>query len=509
MTTVGAPRKPKIPRLISEADITSLPLGPTEGFVLSRIDGSASVDEIADMTGLGTEAVNEIVVRLIEADVAEWVEPIHPRTRHSVPRITPPRGTMRTKPAPPNTTRLLYDPQELEEPNVDLDVDRRHEILDTYYRLDELSFYELLNVPEDADKKDIRTAYFTLSKRFHPDTLFGKRLGSYKTKMEVIFKRLTEIYDILGKGRQRAEYDAYLKLRKRTMATQKTLDEGHREAERIEKETTRAVGRAIVEPEPAPVEKPPPSEPPPQREMSEEAKKRSKELLAKKLAAATGRRVPGSPPPPRRTPPPATPERVAEPADRDTLLRGLASSLKNVAAVTGGIDRAKKHLEDARAAEAEGNLVSAANSLRLATALTPERKDLQAEYERVTKALSTSLADTYEKQGQYEERMNRWAEAALSWSKVCEGRPDDAHAHRRTAAAMLEAGGDLAKAKQYAQRAVELLPEDARTRRTLGRVFFAAGMTLNAKRELEKSAKLDPSDEMVKNLLRELSQKKK
>jgi tetratricopeptide (TPR) repeat protein len=243
--------------------------------------------------------------------------------------------------------------------------------------------------------------------------------------------------------------------------------------------------------------------------MSDEAKKRSKELLARKLAAATGRRVPGSSPPPRRpSPPPAAPPR-AEPADRDTLLRGLATSLKNVAAVTGGINRAKRHLEDARAAEAEGNFVSAANSLRLATALAPERQDLAAEYERVSKALAATLADTYEKQGQYEERMNRWAEAALSWAKVCEGRPADAHAHRRTAAAMLEAGGDLSKAKHYAQRAVDLLPEDARTRRTLGRVFFAAGMTLNAKRELEKSAKLDPSDEMVKNLLRELSQKKK
>lgn len=506
---MGDKRKPRIPRLISDADITRLPLGPLEGFVVSRIDGSASVDEIADMTSVDPERVEQIVQSLVSGKVAEWIEPTHGRTRQtSMQRMTPPKGTMRTKPPPPNTTRLLYDPQELEEPDVDLDLERRREILDAFYRLDELSFYELLNVAEDADKKDIRTAYFTLSKRFHPDTLYGKRLGTYKAKMEAIFKRLTEVYEVLGKSRTRAEYDAYLTLRKRTMATQKTLDEGRRQAERIERETTRAVERVIIEPSrPAPAPAPAPTPEPisaPPREMSDEAKRRSKELLARKLAAATGRRLPGTPPRsvPVRPPPPADPE------SREDLLRGLASSLKSVAAVTGGVDRALKHVADAKQAEAEGDLVAASNSLRLAIALVPDRADIASEYERVSRELASTLAETYAKQAQYEERMNRWGEAALSWAKVCDGRPDDGHAHRRAAAALVEAGSGLSKAKQYAQRAVDLLPEDARARKTLGRVFFAAGMTLNAKRELEIAAKLDPSDEMVKNLLLELSKRK-
>ncbi len=487
-----------------------------EGFVLSRIDGSASLDEIADMTGLGPEAVSAIVIQLVDADVAEWVESIHPRTaRHSsFPRMTPPRGTLRTKPLPPHTTRSLYDPQELEEADVELDVDRRREILDTFYRLDDLSYYELLGIPEDSDKKAVRDAYFRLSKKFHPDTLYGKRLGSFKAKMEVVFNQLTQAYEILGKKRARAEYDAYLKLRKRTLSAQKSLEEGRREAERIEREVARVVERSIVAPEVAPTAPPaapPPPEPAPGRPMTAEAKERSKRLLAKKLAAATGRGLPGSSSPPARSHPAPSPPRAPEPeapADRETLLRGLASSLKQVAAVTGGVDRADRHVEDARRAEAEGNLVSAANSLRLALALAPDREDLAADYERLSRMVAASLAETYEKQAQYEEQAGRWAEAAISWSKVCEGRAGDGAAHRRAAVALLEAGGDLSKAKVYAQRAVDLMPEDAKARRALGRVFSAAGMTLNAKRELEKAAKLDPGDEMVKNLLRELGKKK-
>ena len=44
-------------------------------------------------------------------------------------------------------------------------------------------------VKRDADKKQIRNAYFEMSKLFHPDAYFGKRVGSYKSKMETVFKR--------------------------------------------------------------------------------------------------------------------------------------------------------------------------------------------------------------------------------------------------------------------------------------------------------------------------------
>ena len=47
-----------------------------------------------------------------------------------------------------------------------------------------------------------------------------------------------------------------------------------------------------------------------------------------------------------------------------------------------------------------------------------------------------------------EEQHDRWAEAALSWSRVVEGRPQDANAARRAAHALLKAGGDLKRAKE-------------------------------------------------------------
>jgi tetratricopeptide (TPR) repeat protein len=171
--------------------------------------------------------------------------------------------------------------------------------------------------------------------------------------------------------------------------------------------------------------------------------------------------------------------------------------------LTGG-DPVERYLRAAQESEGAGDLVGATNALRLALAEAPEREDLKAEHRRLHALMMASLASTYEKQARYEEQQGRWANASLSWSRVSEGRPQDAEAAWRAARALVEAGGDLKQAKRLGERAVQLAPEDPVARRVLGRVFLQAGMRLNALRELQTAAKLDPSDEIVKNLLREL-----
>jgi tetratricopeptide (TPR) repeat protein len=208
----------------------------------------------------------------------------------------------------------------------------------------------------------------------------------------------------------------------------------------------------------------------------------------------------GSSTPPARTsslPPDA-------PADerRKDALRGLARTLRDATVTTGG-DRVATNVKRAQEAEASGDLVGASNFYRLAMAGAPERKDLQQAHERVSSALSGQLADSYEKQAHYEERSGRWPEASRAWVKVCEGRPNDVRALKSAAACLLRANGDLHTALRYAKMHVELAGENAGNLTLLARVYLGAGLKLNARRELEKAAKLDPSDEMIKNLLKE------
>ena len=635
----------RIPRLVEGVKITSLPLDPFEGFVLSRVDGLASVEDIADTTGGDPDQVRAILAKLEELGAIQWneesvsergmkkissappedggakepAEPTKPareidgRAGARGQRIspTPGRGIVRTKPIPEGASRVLYDPAELEE-DVDLDDERRRMILDTFYRLDELDHYALLGIERDADKKVIRAAYFRLSKQFHPDTLFGKRLGSYKQKMEAVFKRLTDAYDVLGKKKRRAKYDEYLEAKDQVDAVARRMAAGEQRAHEVEHQVTSASEAAVVMPEAtekapaekaraekAPAEKPsvaggeaplsrsayvpprpsaftkrpdtPKSEPPPADEaepelppadearepelpIADEApasgapepdpatsgradrlsepesppvqaeasasdsaptsgpssarapvdpaarKRRARELLERRLRGATGR-------PSVRSKRPDVPKDSgagdAAPPSRDTLLKGLATSLKRAARHTGGVDRVERHLADAREAEDAGDLVGALNALRLAHALEA-RDEIQLDIDRLQHLVSKDLAATYERQARYEEENGEWAAAARSWQKVVEGRPDKAEPARRAAAALVEADGDLRVAKDLAQRAVELAPKSLPARILLGRIFIAAGMKANAKRELEEAAKLDPKDEIVKNLLREL-----
>ncbi len=59
-------------RLVSGTDIRSLPIGPEEAFVLSRIDAIHSEEDLVSATGLSGEAVTRIVNRLAELGAIEF-----------------------------------------------------------------------------------------------------------------------------------------------------------------------------------------------------------------------------------------------------------------------------------------------------------------------------------------------------------------------------------------------------------------------------------------------------
>ncbi len=479
-------------------ELKSLPLDPMEGFVLSRIQGDTTITDVADLTGLAADAVHNVVTKLVDLGAVAWV---------STPDSAAPHSTATTANGPaagggiPNASRSengLYDPAELEE-DVELGMERRRTVLGTYYRLSELNHYQLLDVPLDAAKSDIRSAYFALSKMFHPDTLYGKNLGSYKRKMEAVFKQLTEAYEVLGKKRRREEYDSYMALRAHTEAAQSGLAEVEEEAQTLAAETNRP---------PAPESAPPASPSLPRTRPSvEERRRRAQQLFSKRLAGATGRRnssgaIPAQP----GSTPPDDEARGRRNSDRAAVLRGLASSLKRASDVTGQSDHVEHYLQEAQTAEKANDLLSATKALRFASTLAPEREDIKEDYRRVKAAFAASLAETYEKQAVYEEQHRKWAEAAQSWLRVCEGRPEKIAPLMRAASALLKTGDSSRhkQAKELAETAVRMRPEDVRPRVTLAEVFIAAGMKLNAKRELDMAAKLDSKDEMVKNLLREV-----
>jgi curved DNA-binding protein CbpA len=74
--------------------------------------------------------------------------------------------------------------------------------------LDRASYYTVLGVDRTADEPTIRTAYYQLVARFHPD-LYGADLLDPLTraKLVTLYSRLVEAYRVLSDGQRRSLYD--------------------------------------------------------------------------------------------------------------------------------------------------------------------------------------------------------------------------------------------------------------------------------------------------------------
>ena len=63
----------RVPKLVSGVgDMRKLPLAPVDGFVLSRINGTMSVREIASNTGLGEDVVEGSLAKLESLGIVEF-----------------------------------------------------------------------------------------------------------------------------------------------------------------------------------------------------------------------------------------------------------------------------------------------------------------------------------------------------------------------------------------------------------------------------------------------------
>ncbi|HET9599603.1 MAG TPA: tetratricopeptide repeat protein [Anaeromyxobacteraceae bacterium] len=100
---------------------------------------------------------------------------------------------------------FVFTPADLAE-EADLPLETRKEILYLHHRLGELDHWQLLGVRWNASPDDVRSAYLGKAKSFHPDRFAGKRLGSYLSRIERIFRALTEARDVLCDPARRPEY---------------------------------------------------------------------------------------------------------------------------------------------------------------------------------------------------------------------------------------------------------------------------------------------------------------
>ncbi len=324
---------------------------------------------------------------------------------------------------------------------VELSAEMQREIRDLARQLPDLDHYGVLGVARGAAPEAVRAAFFARSKKVHPDRYFRKKLGPFGPLLHEVYKRVAVAHDVLRSPELRAEYD------------------------------------------------------------------RSRPAPAERIAAAK----PATSAPAAAVPTPAAAEPAAEAKPTRGSLRSRAGvrpadfalrSLERQLAL--GREKAERCFAQAAELRARSHFEGAADALRNALAHAPRERRFQDALADVLPRANDLRASRALERARLLLDRSAPRDALPYLEEAAELRPTDADLAAQVATLLIEVGGDAARARDFAARAVELAEASAPYHKVLARALRAGGKTEEARRALERAVVLDPKDREAKAELQSL-----
>ena len=237
--------------------VQKIPLTPTDGFLLSRVDGTLSAREVFQLIPLPHEDVERSLFGLLCTGSLEYLAPAPPTRAPGtggVPRplsstggggtgtfaaapprpVPPPPPAVAAQPAPrpsapdaapPTASGRVRPPTDNSQAGRDLQAEQeqmrrtveelRRRIVDTFQQMRSKDHFELLGIERQASATEVKDAYFRLCKPFHPDAYRNQGLDDLKDMRQAVFIRLGEAYDTLRHPESRARYERQYQPRSR------------------------------------------------------------------------------------------------------------------------------------------------------------------------------------------------------------------------------------------------------------------------------------------------------
>ena len=181
----------------SGVDFTKAKVSSDEWFVFSRLEGRRQkVGDVIRSSGMPPEKAKPLVEGLMSKGVVIIVG-----------GIGGPAATTASKASEDEYEGFVFPVGAMQE-NTDLTVEQRKRILFIEAKLDEWNHYALLGLKRTAPSSDIKRAYFKASKEFHPDAYFRKELGTFRPRVDRIFRVMKVAYDVLSDEERRKVYDS-------------------------------------------------------------------------------------------------------------------------------------------------------------------------------------------------------------------------------------------------------------------------------------------------------------
>ncbi|HUG53550.1 MAG TPA: DUF4388 domain-containing protein [Vicinamibacteria bacterium] len=191
-------------------------LSPGDGYVLSRVDGTLSAREIVSMISFPPEEVQRSLFALLSTGMIEYLDrPARPRPapKGRAPAVQLAAVPEPAAPAAPSAAEMAAEMAAQAAARAEAmaqDDPRRLEILETFATMKGKTHFEVLGLGRGSTEAEVKEAYFRQARRFHPDVHHDPALADMRDKIEAIFVRLGESYEVLRNPRLRAKYEAQL-----------------------------------------------------------------------------------------------------------------------------------------------------------------------------------------------------------------------------------------------------------------------------------------------------------
>jgi curved DNA-binding protein CbpA len=169
-------------------------LSPTDGYLLSRIDGSLTARQTIEIAPIPAPDIERSLLGLLCTGMVEMVarpDPVQPAPRRGEEKEAPGKGRVRDA--------AMAGAEEV-----------RQRVLDAFARRKTRNHFEALGVPVTASAAEVRAAYVRLAHVFHPDAQHDPALADLRDQLEQVFARVNEAYDALSHPDRRASYESYL-----------------------------------------------------------------------------------------------------------------------------------------------------------------------------------------------------------------------------------------------------------------------------------------------------------
>ncbi len=177
-------------------------LSQTEAYILSRVDGRLSAAEVLQLVPSSSGDPERSLLGLLLTGVVELLEPTRKTLVARAEAIEEPVPVV---PAP--APLPASEPPNRNDP-------RRREVLEAYENLVHQSHFETLGVSPGASELEIKQAFFSKARKFHPDQYRDPALADIADRIEALFMRIGGAYEVLRDPQSRQSYEAVLRRRR-------------------------------------------------------------------------------------------------------------------------------------------------------------------------------------------------------------------------------------------------------------------------------------------------------